>query len=302
MEHVQVLIAGGGIGGLSAAIWCQRLGLTSLLLEKTDALGGQIAHIHNEIWDFPPHVYPNGAALLTKLLAHPTIQQLRPRLGETIVSIDAKNHLVTTSHTVYRADYLIIATGVSPNVIPALEGCPRVLSPWFSTTSQASVVRGQDVAVIGGGDRALEGAANLSPHARHVYVLVRGKQLRARAEWLERLSPLPNLCVMVETEVDTFVEDTDRMTLNLRSRLPEAPRSISVDWILPRIGVRGNSQGFNQLATYDQHYLVTDSNQVTGEQWIYAIGDVANGSAYSSLSLAVGQAMKAVKHISLQQS
>ena len=302
MEHVQVLIAGGGIGGLSAAIWCQRLGLSSLLLEKTDALGGQIAHIHNEIWDFPPQVYPDGAALLKDLLDHPTIKQLRPRLGETILSIDVENHLVKTSHSVYRADYLIIATGVSPNVIPALEGCSRVLSPWFSTTSQASTIRGQDVAVIGGGDRALEGAANLSPHARHVYLLVRGKQLRARSEWLDRISALPNLHLLVETQIDTFAEEAGRMTLNLRSNLPATPRSISVDWILPRIGVRGNSQSFDPLDTYDQHYLVTDCNQVTGEQWIYAIGDVANGSAYSSLSLSVGQAMKAVKHISQQQT
>jgi thioredoxin reductase (NADPH) len=295
-----VLIAGGGIAGLSAAIWCQRLGLSCLLLEKTDALGGQIPHIHNEIWDFPPRVYPDGAALLNELLGHPTIKQLHPRMGEAIVSIDKRSHEVITSHSVYRADYLIIATGASPNLIDALGGCSRVLSPWFSTTAQAATVRGQDIAVIGGGDRALESAANLSRHARQVYLLVRGNQLRARPEWAKRIASLPNIQVMYETQIDAYTEDHSRTTLKLRSSQETTPSSIEVDWVLPRIGVRGNSQGFEQLDTYDNQYLQTDGNQIADQDWIYAIGDVTNGAAYASLSLSAGQAMKAVKHISLR--
>ncbi|RNB80945.1 NAD(P)/FAD-dependent oxidoreductase [Brevibacillus panacihumi] len=299
MEHVQVLIAGGGIGGLSAAIWCRRLGLSCLLLESKDVLGGQLSQIHNEIPDFPPRVYPNGAALLEELLGHPAIRELRPRLGETILRIDAETHEVHTSHQVYRADYLIIATGVSPNIIPALADCPRVLSPWFSTTSQAATVEGQDIAVIGGGDRALESASNLAAYARHMYLLVRSDHLRARSEWVERVNRLPNLQIMWETEASGYSMKDGRIRLDLRSEKKEAPKSITVDWVLPRIGVRGNSQAFASLPVFDEHYLKTDQTQRSVPEWIYAIGDVANGAAYSSISLAVGQAMKAVKHISL---
>ncbi|WP_400163220.1 NAD(P)/FAD-dependent oxidoreductase [Brevibacillus sp. TJ4] len=300
MEHVQVLIAGGGIGGLSAAIWCHRLGLSSLLIEKTDALGGQLAHIHNEIRDFPPHVYPNGAALLSALTTHPTVAGLQPRLSEAIVSVDVHTHEITTSRSVYRADYLVVATGVSPNELPQLAGCRRVLSPWFSTTAQAKTVSGQDVAVIGGGDRALESAANLCLHARRVYLLVRSDRLRAQPQWIRRIASLPNLHIFWETQIDSYEAGAaGSIDLRLHSTRSDTPASIQVDWILPRIGVRGNSQGFAPLPTFGNYYLQTDSFQLAASDWIYAIGDVSNGAEYASLSLAAGQAMRAVKHISL---
>lgn len=299
VEHVQVLIAGGGIGGLSAAIWCRRLGLSCLLVEKADRLGGQLLHIHNEIWDFPPRIYSEGAALLEELSSHPIIRQLSPRLGEAVLSIDIDNHLVSTTKSVYHADYLIVATGASQNELKALAGCSRVLSPWFSTTAQAGKVTGQDIAVIGGGDRAVESAVNLSEQARHVYLLVRSSRMRARSEWVRRMDSLPNVQVLLETEVDTYQEHSGRISLSLRTSRPKNPTSITVDWILPRIGVSGNSAGFEPLMTFGEHYLQTDASQRTTSDWIYALGDVANGAAFASLSLAAGQAMKAVKHISL---
>ncbi|MCC8437144.1 NAD(P)/FAD-dependent oxidoreductase [Brevibacillus sp. M2.1A] len=300
MEHIQVLIAGGGIAGLSAAIWCQRLGLSCLLIEKTDRLGGQLHHIYNEITDFPPLVYDQGAALVKELIAHPFIQQQNIRLNETILSIDQETKQVTTSKSVYRADYLLIATGVGWNEIPALADCPSVLSPWFSTTAQAHTIAGQDIAVIGGGDRALESAANLSSHARQVYLLVRSNRWRARPEWQKKITGLPNIQVLWETQVSDYQEEEARTVLTLTTTRENNPQAIIVDWILPRIGVHGNTDGLEGLDTFGDKYLQTDLYQRVHSPWIYAVGDVSNGAAYASLSLAVGQAMKAVKHISLQ--
>jgi|GEM_PF-701232 len=299
VEHVQVLIAGGGFGGLTAAIWCHRLGIPAFLIEKTDALGGQLAHIRSEIYDFPPRIYANGPALLEELLNHRVIARLRPRLQEAILSIDLQTHEVVTSRNRYRADYLILATGVSPNELPALAGCSRVLSPWFSTTSQAASIAGLDVAVIGGGDRAVESAANLCKHARKVYLLVRRNRLRAQPQWAKRLDSLSNLQILWESEIASYRELDGRVILTLHTSRPDTPASICVDWILPRIGVSGNSQGLPGLSTYDNGYVKTDSFQLAAGDWVYAIGDVASGAEYASLSLAAGQAMKAVKHISL---
>lgn len=299
MEHVQVLIAGGGIGGLSAAIWCQRLGLSCLLVEKADHLGGQLLQIRNEIVDFPPRVYPQGLDFLEELKQHPAIQMLHPRLDEAVISIDPLTHIVTTTKNSYRADFVIVATGVSPNVIPALAGCPRVLSTEFSTTAQAAFLKDQDIAVIGGGDRALESAANLSKFAHRVDLLVRSHHLRARTQWVARLEELPNLRVFWETQIDTYEVRDERITLKLRSTGSGHPSEIVVDWVLPRIGVHGNSDPFPSLTTFGDGYLQTDDYQRTSPDWIYALGDVSNGASYASLSLAVGQAMKAVKHISL---
>ncbi|MGN7470003.1 NAD(P)/FAD-dependent oxidoreductase [Brevibacillus sp. SAFN-007a] len=300
MEHVQVLIAGGGIAGLSAAIWCQRLGLSCLLVEKSDRLGGQLHQIHNEIWDFPPRVYPRGALLLDELYQHPAIQKLNVRLEEELLAVDRDAHIVTTSKATYRVDYLLIATGVTPNEIPALDGCKRVLPPGFSTTAEATSVAGQVLAVIGGGDRALESAVNLTRHARHVYLLIRGNHLRGRPDWLQQIKALPNLSVLWETEVQGYRHAGERLLLTLASRRPENPQTLTVDWILPRIGVHGNCAGLDGLATFGDGYVKTDEFQRADDSWIYVTGDATNGAAYASLSLAVGQAMKAVKHISMQ--
>lgn len=301
MEHVQVLIAGGGIGGLSAAIWCQRLGLSCLLVEKADHLGGQLLQIRNEIVDLPPRIYANGSALLDDLLRHPAIDAVQPRLEEAIISIDVSTRMVKTTKSDYRVDFFIAATGASPNEIPALSGCKKVLTTSFSTTAQADMLSAQDVAVIGGGDRALESASNISRFARHVDLLVRSDHLRARSEWIARLEKLPNLRVFWETEIESYEAKQERIALKLRSASNSQPAEIVVDWILPRIGVHGNSSVFSSLATFGDAYLKTDEFQRTSaSEWIYALGDVSNGAPYASLSLAVGQAMKAVKHISLQ--
>ncbi|QRG65739.1 NAD(P)/FAD-dependent oxidoreductase [Brevibacillus choshinensis] len=300
MEHVQVLIAGGGIGGLSAAIWCHRLGLSCLLVEKADQLGGQLLQIGNEIVDLPPRVYPHGSELLEELKRHPALQTLDPRLEEAVISIDPLSHIVTTTTNRYHADFVILATGVSPNLIPALAGCSRVLTTAFSTTANAASVAGQDIAVIGGGDRALESAANLSKYANHVDILVRRDHLRARSQWSEKLEKLSNLRILWETEIASYEPREERVLLTLHTKRAGQPSEITVDWILPRIGVHGNSDSFPALRTFGDGYLHTDEYQRTSPSWIYALGDVSNGASYASLSLAVGQAMKAVKHISQQ--
>ncbi|MCC0567373.1 NAD(P)/FAD-dependent oxidoreductase [Brevibacillus borstelensis] len=302
MEHVQVLIAGGGIAGMSAAIWCERLGLSCILIEKTDRLGGQLAQIHNEIWDFPPHIYADGTNLLEELQSHKVLRSLQVRFGEALTSVDPTKRKVTTTRTAYQTDYLIVATGVSPNQIPALADCSKVLAPWFSTTAEAEAVTGMDIAVIGGGDRAAESAYNLSRYARTVHLLVRSAHMRARSQWRERLSTLPSLTILWETEVAACSERDGKAVLSLRSFRPDTPSTISVDRILPRIGVHGNVDGLDSLlGEENSRYLPADNYQlVKGTEWIYAIGDVTNGADYGSLSLAAGQAMKAVKHISLQ--
>ncbi len=300
MEHVQVLIVGGGMSGMSAAIWCQRLGLTCVLVEQSQHLGGQLTQIHNEIWDYPPNIYPNGAALLQELSVHPALRSIDMRLGQKLLSIDTLTRQVTTTKTVYQPNFLVMATGVRPNRIAALQSCKQVLDPWFSSTAQGETVRNQVVAIIGGGDRAVESAYNLAAYARTIYLLVRRNSFRARSQWVKRLATCPNVHVLFETEIDSCSEQDGKATLHLRSKHPDTPAAISADWILPRIGVRGNSEALSELATYGDGYLVTDPFQATANGWIYAIGDVTNGAAYASLSLAAGQAMKAIKHISLQ--
>lgn len=301
VEKVEVLIVGAGIAGLTAAIWCKRLGLHAVVIEQTGQIGGQLHHIHNVIWDFPPHVYDNGRALLAAFLQHAKMAELDCRLNETLQSIDEATHRILTDKNTYQADFVILSTGVRPNSLPILKHCKMVLSPWFSTTAHGNQLYGKQILIIGGGDRAIESGYNLASHAQHIWIAARSSQLRARPEWVKRLSRCANVTIRLNTEVVGVREDQEPKGVLLRQAGVPGETFLAVDWILPRIGISGNSDAVPFLKRYGNHFLEVDQQLRTSTDWIYAIGDVTNGAAFGSLALAAGQAMKAVKHISMRR-
>lgn len=301
MENVQVLIIGAGMGGVSAAIWCKRLGLQAVLIEQGHQLGGQLKQIKSEIWDYPPNTFKNGEELLIELEKNIAATQIDCRLTETLIEIDATNHVVTTTKQAYRADYLILATGLRPNSLDILEDSSIVLAPGFSTTSQGHLLTNKNVLIIGGGDRAVESGYNLSSHAHHIWLAVRRRKLRARPDWVERLLNCKNVSILYQTEIIGTVEDKNSSTgAWLQAVGADQPYFLALDWILPRIGVKGSPMKGSLFVLDQAGFVRVNKHQLTNHEWIYAIGDIANGAAYASLALASGQAMKAAKHISLR--
>ncbi len=299
LENMQVLIIGAGIAGLSAAIWCERLGLSYVIIERERTIGGQLTQIQNKISDFPPKVYANGQALLDELARHEVVHSMQVRCDESIVAVDVASRHVATSKAAYKPAYMILATGIRPNQLPVLQHVGHVLEADFSTTAHGKRLHAKNVLVIGGGDRAVESVINLSGHADHIWLAVRGQSLRARSEWQERLHACSNVTILFETEL-IGVEETGRTYATLHTQNAPEPFTIEIDWILPRIGVRGNSEILPALRTEKGGFIAVDEHNLTCVDWIYAIGDVTNGPDYASLSLASGQAMKAVKHILLR--
>nr|WP_236871031.1 NAD(P)/FAD-dependent oxidoreductase [Brevibacillus laterosporus] len=299
LKHVQVLIAGAGMAGISTAIWCKRLGLSCLVIEKNDTLGGQIRYIHNRIWDLPPRIYANGQELLTDL--HESVQELQIPINyqESLRSIDYQTKIIHTDQTSYQVDYVVVATGVSPIYLPQLAEVPtHVLGPDFSTSLGAHLLDQKDILVIGGGDRALESVCNLSVYARHIWLAVRSHQFRGRQEWVQKASSLSNVSIWMETEVKAAKSEGNRCSVHLQTCQQET-HSLQVDWILPRIGIAANSHTVLELVDEMSGFLTVDQHLRTSHAWVYAIGDITNGSHYASLSLAIGQAMKTAKHIAL---
>ncbi|QIC05793.1 NAD(P)/FAD-dependent oxidoreductase [Brevibacillus sp. 7WMA2] len=299
LKHVQVLIVGAGMAGISTAIWCKRLGLSCLVIEQSDSLGGQIHYIHNRIWDLPPKLYANGEELLTDLRESVQVLQIPIRYQECLRSIDYQTKMIHTDQTSYQADYVVVATGVSPVHLPQLaEVSAHVLGPEFSTSSGAHLLDQKDILVIGGGDRALESVCNLSAYAHHIWLAVRNHQFRGRQEWVQKATSLPNVTIWMETEVKAAQSKGNRCSVDLQTHNQEIHR-LQVDWILPRVGIAANSSPVAELVDKMGGFLTVDEHLRTAHEWIYAIGDITNGSDYASLSLAIGQAMKTAKHIAL---
>ncbi|XOS92548.1 NAD(P)/FAD-dependent oxidoreductase [Brevibacillus laterosporus] len=237
--------------------------------------------------------------MLTDLRESVQVLQIPIHYQESLRSIDYQTKIIHTDQTSYQADYIVVATGVSPVHLPQLADVPtHVLGPEFSTSSEAHLLDQKDILVIGGGDRALESVCNLSAYARHIWLAVRNHQFRGRQEWVQKATSLPNVTIWMETEVKATQSEGYRCSVHLQTNQKET-RRLQVDWILPRIGIAANSMPVVELVDKMGGFLTVDEHLRTSHEWVYAIGDITNGSDYASLSLAIGQAMKTAKHIAL---
>ena len=295
IQDVPVLIAGAGMAGITAAAWCRRFQIPALVVEADRRIGGQISSIQNEIMDLPPGVYANGEALIRDLEHFVTRTHLDVRLEERLCEVEPAQRLVRTDRAHYRVDFLILATGSRPKTLTSLDTTAKILPPDFSTTREASTLQGRKVLVVGGGDRAVESACNLSRYADHIWIALRGTTFRASDRWQARLAACPNVYVLRETRFLPRLAPDER---GIRLLCGHEETWLPVQVILPRIGVEGNAVGVPFLQTGADGFLAVNEAQETSEEWIYAIGDLATGSAYASLVSAMAQGMRATKRIS----
>jgi len=157
---LDVLIIGGGPAGLSALLWCQDLNMSALLVESGDELGGQLLKIYNPITNYPGRFARDGREMAEHFLASLGDLTGRVRLNSKVVSFDAGNILATLeSGEVLKARAAIIATGVRRRKL-GIPGEDDFVGRGIleSGAKDRESVKGKRVAIIGGGDAALENA------------------------------------------------------------------------------------------------------------------------------------------------
>ncbi|MFN2529942.1 MAG: NAD(P)/FAD-dependent oxidoreductase [Pyrinomonadaceae bacterium] len=294
-----VVIIGGGPAGLSAALWCDDLGLDTLLLESDSKTGGQLHRIHNPILNYIGLRAANGLEIFEKFSEVITSADFDVWTNAQIDTVDCSSKRVSlSSGEQLQSIALIIATGVRRRKlgIPGEAEFARrgVIE---SATRDRELFKDQDVCVIGGGDAAVENALLLAEVCATVTLVHRGKKLRARRELLERLQS--NHCVTVFTEsvLTRIIGNDDVAAVEVQRKDGLKPFQIAVRGVLIRIGVEPNTEPFaGQLQFDENRYITVNAFCETSEAFVFAAGDVANPVA-PTISGATGMAATAAKVI-----
>jgi thioredoxin reductase (NADPH) len=293
------VIIGAGPAGLAAALWCDQLGLDTLVLEQGETVGGQLHSIYGPIDNYLGVRAPNGASLLAQFTYQIDNGDFDLWTNVEIAKVDLASKRVSLSNgEELQTISIIIATGVRRRQL-GIQGERELSGKGIieSATRDRDLMAGKDVCVIGGGDAAVENALLLADVCPTVTLVHRGKKLGARREFVERLQT--NHCVTVFTEsvVSRIIGNKEVEAVEIRRKDAIKPFQMAVRGVLVRIGVEPNTDFFRgQLQLEEKGYIVVTSQQETTVPNVFAIGDVSNPLA-PTLSGATGAGATAAKVI-----
>ena len=294
-----VIIIGAGPAGLSAARWCDELGLDTLLLERLPAVGGQLHSVFNPIKNYLGVEAENGKAFLELITPQLDNSDFDQWTETTIQSVDLRAKTISLESGEHlRSLAIIIATGVRRREL-GIEGEREFVGKGIieSGSRDRELFAGQDVCVIGGGDAAAENALLLAEVCPTVTVVHRGKKLRARREFVEQLQPNHRITVFTESVVTRILGDDHVQAVEVLRKEGLKPFQLAVRGVLIRIGVEPNTELFADQIRLDQAgYVVVNGEQETSLPFVFAIGDVANPSA-PTIAGATGAGATAAKVI-----
>ena len=299
-----VIIIGAGPAGLSAAFWCDELGLDTLVLEQAEEIGGQLHRVYNPINNYLGLKARNGRELLEHFSREVDAAgfDLWTRVEIDSVDVRAKRISLRSGERL-QSIAIILATGVRPrklDVAGEKEFAGRGMIE--SATRDREFFAGHDVCVVGGGDAAAENALLLAEVCPTVTVVHRGKKLRARREFVERLQPNHAVTVFTESVLTRIIGDEHVEAVEISRKDGLKPFQLAVRGVLIRIGVEPNTELVRDQLELDQRgYLVVNSEQETNAAMVFAIGDVANPAA-PTISGATGAGATAAKVIASRLS
>src|SRR5512145_370273 len=293
-----VVIIGSGPAGLTAALYSARANLRPLVIEGLEA-GGQLM-MTTLVENWPG--YPDGIMgpdLMTQMRAH------AERFGAEIVrgnvtAVDLTSHpfKVRTADAQHLSRTLIIATGASARML-GLPSERTLMGHGVSTcaTCDGYFFRGKPIAVIGGGDSAMEEAIFLTRFASHVTVVHRRDTLRASKVMQDKAFANPKISFEWNAEVEE-ITDVSRGEVNgvvIRNNLTGERKTIAVDGVFVAIGHTPNTSLFKgQLEMDVNGYLITHEGSKTTVPGVFAAGDVQDHVYRQAITAAGSGCMAAI--------
>jgi len=298
-----VIIVGSGPAGLTAAVYAARAELAPLMIEGElsstgDQPGGQLM-LTTDVENFPG--FPDGV-MGPELMMR--MRQQAERFGTelltekaTKIDLSSRPFRVWVRDDVYEAKALIVSTGAR-SIMLGLEAERRLLGHGLSTcaTCDGFFFRGQQIAVVGGGDSAMEEAIFLTRFAEKVTVIHRRDSLRASKIMQERAFANPK----IEFVWDTVVEDlvgTDRLEGAVLKNLKTGETStLAVTGMFVAIGHRPNTDLFTGVLDMDENgYLITAAGSTaTNVDGVFACGDVQDHEYRQAITAAGSGCMAAI--------
>ena len=272
-----VVIIGSGCAGLTAAIYAARANLKPLVLDGHEP-GGQLS-LTTHVENFPG--FPEG------ILGPELIENMRKQAQKfgaefkagtvTEVDVSQRPFKISAGKDVYEARTLIVAAGASARLL-GLKGEKELIGRGLSTcaTCDGYFFRGKPIAVVGGGDSAMEEANFLSRYATRVYLVHRRDEFRASKIMIDRARANEKVEFVTPYVVDEILTENASVNgVRLRNTRNSAMREIALHGVFVAIGHDPNSIVFRGKLDMDQNgYLIARHGSATNVPGVFIAGDV----------------------------
>lgn len=271
-----IIIIGSGPAGLSAAIYAQRACLDTIVIEKNGISGGQVLNTW-EVDNYPGFPGVTGFELSRQFREHANKLGARVVQDEVVqVELSGNVKKVVCEEETYEARCVILASGAHHRTleVPGEEEL-RGAGVSYCATCDGAFFRGRTVAVVGGGDAALEDAIFLARMCEKVYIVHRRDKLRGAKRLQERLQALENIEFVWNSETAAIEGNGQVEALRLRQTKTGEERRLNVDGVFIAVGIAPESELYaGQLELDEQGYIRADESGQTSVPGVFAAGDV----------------------------
>lgn len=290
------VILGGGPAGFSAGLYAARGELSTAIVD-VNMLGGQPSN-YLELENYPGFVCIGGYELMEKFEEHADKFGINKFPMQEILSVDLISNpkVIKTKEYEFNAKTVIIATGAKPmklGVKGEKEFVGRGVS--YCAVCDGAFYKDKVVAVVGGGNAAVEEAIYLTRFASKVYLIHRRDELRADKIVQCRAFENPKLEFVFDSVVKEIVGEDCVKSLVLENVKSKESSNLSVDGVFPYIGISPNVDNFSGQITQDSKgFILTDDTMKTSIDGVFAVGDVRVTPLRQVITAAADGAISAV--------
>lgn len=273
--HKDIIIIGAGMAGLTAALYAGRMNMDVLVLEN-GIIGGQIANATG-IENYPGFAKVSGKDLIE------TLQQQAESFGAEVdefdviqkVSLQSTPKIVETDEHIYEADVIIIASGMNRRKLPLPEeGRYAGKGVHYCELCDGHMYQDKIIAVMGGGNAAVDAANFLSKYAKKIYLIHRSEIRADEVSW-QRLQDNPKAEIFLQTEVKRLQGESRLESIEVQDKGTGEKRQLQVDGIFVNIGVVPNTELFqDELSLTASGRIAAGEDCRTAIPGVFAAGDV----------------------------
>lgn len=292
-----IIVIGGGPAGLTAAIYALRAGKSVLIIEK-NGFGGQIAY-SPKVENIPGFCVISGTVFADQLTEQAMNLGADVEL-ENVVSVEKKDDIFTVSTeegSTYEAKAVILAVGVKHRML-GLPGEQELVGKGlsFCAVCDGAFYTGQETAMIGGGNSAMQEALLLSEVCTKVTIIQNLADFTGEKKLAEALQEKDNVEIFFNTVVTGYDAENGTLTgLQLRNDVTGETRSIRVDGAFLAVGLVPENDAFSHLAALDARgYFASGEDCCTATEGVYVAGDCRNKSIRQVVTAASDGAVAAM--------
>lgn len=268
-----VIIIGGGPAGLTAALYAKRANKSVLVIEK-GCFGGQITY-SPKVENIPGFIEVTGNEFADKLVEQVLAQEADVDCSEVLEIRDGETKTVITTDGEHEAKTIIIATGAKHRML-GLENEQALVGEGisFCAVCDGAFYENKTVAVVGGGNSALQEAILLSELASKVYVVQNLDDFTGEKKLVDILMAKSNVEVIFGTVVDSLIGETELKGIVIKNNHSQEIRELTLDGLFIAIGLIPQNEIFKKVVELDSYgYIVAEEDCTTSAPGIFVAGD-----------------------------